>query len=101
MELSFVSYSVEELCQDFEDLLSEERQSSYSHEELDLLYDAAIAIRKKVDQANMWGQIPYELTRFLGNIDFGAIKHEYRTWIIEDAEETVRRIRRDGLPPKK
>ena len=93
-----MSYSVEQMCKDFESLVRLERQSDYSKPELDDLYEAAISIRTKLDTADFASSVPYELYRSLGNIDLGAIKREYRDWILEDVDKAIADIRLNGIP---
>ena len=70
-------------------MLALEKASNYSCEDVALLYDMAISLRSEIEEAQLSEFIPIELWQLLGNIDFGAIKTEYRGWIIEDAEETL------------
>lgn len=73
----------------FRCMVAIEKASSYSDEDVARLYEIAITLRSEIEEAQLSEFIPFELWQLLGNIDFGAIKKEYRSWIIEDAEKAL------------
>ncbi|MFT3722959.1 MAG: hypothetical protein QM773_05165 [Hyphomonadaceae bacterium] len=81
------------LLDDFEALVSSERASNYSESELEELYDIAIRIRTKIEQFPADFALPTPLLTLLKNINYGAIKREYRTWVLEDAEKAISAVK--------
>jgi hypothetical protein len=90
---------VEQLVEDLSAFIALERNSDYSDRELNELYDLALSLRKKIGASEFANAFPYALWRVLGNIDFGAIKRENRSWILDDAETVLKRMK--DLPPDK
>ena len=88
---------IEQLVADMLAFIAREKNSDYSDRELNELYDLSLSLRKKMQASEFANEFPYALWRVLGNIDFGAIKREYRSWIIDDAETILKRMK--ALPP--
>ncbi|KJS27662.1 MAG: hypothetical protein VR75_02260 [Hyphomonadaceae bacterium BRH_c29] len=79
--------------------IAREKNSDYSDRALNELYDLALSLRRDMQASEFANVFPYALWRVLGNIDFGAIKREYRNWILDDAETILKRMK--DLPPDK
>jgi hypothetical protein len=66
-----------------------ERASSYTETELNTLWDRSGLIRRELENLGPAYDIPFVVWQLIGNIDFGAIKREYRAWILDDAERVL------------
>ena len=83
----------DDILNKFASLISLERTGSYNEPELEALWSLAIDIRKLVDEADISNEIPYDLWRYLGNIDFGSIMPGSRDWILDDAEKALSELK--------
>jgi len=84
-----VALTIEELRENLQKYISMERASDYSRESLRELYRRAIDIRRMIDALPDTSVVPFEILKMLANIDFGAVKREYRTWVLDDAEKAI------------
>ncbi|MEZ5945303.1 MAG: hypothetical protein R3C04_00365 [Hyphomonas sp.] len=82
-------YTVDQLYSDMTAFIAAERGSNYSNEELESLWDMAIGLRRNMEGSMFADDIPFDLWRVLGNVDFGATGRDYRTWVLEDAEKAL------------
>ncbi len=80
---------VEEIRADVRAYIAMERASDYSKASLKDLWEFAIRLRMELDELPASATVPFELYKLVGNIDFGAIKTEYRSWVLDDAESAV------------
>ena len=88
---------VEQLVADMLAFIAREKNSDYSDRELNELYDLSLSLRREMQASEFANEFPYALWRVLGNIDLGAIKREYRSWILDDAETILEQMK--ALPP--
>jgi hypothetical protein len=81
-----------ELLVELKEYIRLERSGSYSPEELDKLWQLAACLYAKLEKLGPAQAVPYLLWQLLGNIDLGAIKKEYRGWILDDADIFVKEL---------
>jgi hypothetical protein len=80
---------VEEIRADILRYIAMERTSDYSKGSLDQLWGLAVRLRTELDELPASATVPFELRDLIRNIDFGAIKREYRSWVLDDAEKSI------------
>jgi hypothetical protein len=87
-----MEYTIENMCNDLNCFINAEEKFGYSDKPLLKLYKSAAIIKKKILGMPCSNLIPFEIWHLFSNIDMGAIKKEYREWILEDARAAIKKI---------
>ncbi len=80
---------VEEIRADLLRYIARERASDYSAGSLNELWEFAIRLKTELAELPASASVPFELHNLVSNVDFGAVRREYRSWVLDDAERAV------------